>query len=88
MTYVDLQKKLHDHPFRPFKIRMVNSTTYDIREPWMIMIGETSAVVATQTRKDDRGYEVVLDWKTVSIQHKMEFSDLEPPKAAARKRAS
>jgi hypothetical protein len=88
MTYIDLQKKMHDHPFRPFRIRMVNSTIYDIREPWMIMIGETSAVIATQTRKDDRGYEVALDWKTVSIQHMMELSDLEPPKAAPRKRAS
>lgn len=88
MTYIDLQKKMHDHPFRAFRIRMVNSTIYDIREPWMIMIGETSAVIATQTRKDDRGYEVVVDWKTVSIQHMMELSDLEPPKASSRKKAS
>lgn len=77
MTYRDLQQKLHDHPFKPFRLRMVNSTIFEIREPWMTMIGESSAIVVTQTRKDDRGYEVVMDWKTVSISHMMELSDLE-----------
>jgi hypothetical protein len=77
MTYQDLQRRLHDQPFRPFRIRMVNSSLYDIREPWMVMVGESSAVIATQTRKDDKGFEVVTDWKTVSIAHMMELSDLE-----------
>ena len=76
MTYHDLQRKLHENPFRPFRIRLVNSSTYDITEPWMVMVGESSAVVATQTRKDDKGYELALDWKTVSIAHIIEFSDL------------
>ena len=90
MTYIDLARRLHDHPFRPFRIRMINSTLYEIREPWMIMVGESSAVVATQTRKDDRGFDVALDWKTVSIQHMMELSDLEPPQPSSgkKKRAS
>ena len=89
MTYVDLQRRRHDHPFRPFRIRMVNNSVYDILEPWMVMVGETSAVIATQTRKDDRGFELALDWKTVSITHMLELSDLNPPKASGRqKRAS
>jgi hypothetical protein len=89
MTYVDLQRRLHDNPFRAFRIRMVNSSTYDILEPWMVMVGETSAVIATQTRKDDRGFEIAMDWKTVSIAHMLELSDLNPPKnSGQRKRAS
>ena len=89
MTYVDLQRRLHDNPFRALRIRMVNSSTYDILEPWMVMVGETSAVIATQTRKDDRGFEVAMDWKTVSIAHMLELSDLNPPKSSGRqKRAS
>jgi hypothetical protein len=77
MTYTDLQRKLYGRPFKPFRIRMVDATVYDVREPWMVMVGESSVIVATQTRKDDRGYEVALDWKTVSIPHMMQFSDLE-----------
>lgn len=86
MTYIDLSQKLHDHPFKPFRIRMVNGSVYDIGEPWMVMVGESSAVVATHIRKDDRGYEVALDWKTVSISHMMEFSDLSAKSNGNRKK--
>lgn len=88
MTYIDLQRRLHDHPFLPFRIRMVNSTIYDIHQPWMLTIGESSAVIVTQMRKDEKGYELAMDWKTVSITHMMELSDISPPKSATRKRAS
>ena len=77
MTYHDLQSKLHDNPFRPFRIKLVNNTTYDVMEPWMITIGESSAVVVTRTRKDDRGYELALDWRTISISHILELSEIE-----------
>ncbi|HET6250810.1 MAG TPA: hypothetical protein VFE47_24180 [Tepidisphaeraceae bacterium] len=77
MTYLDLQRKIHDAPFRPFRIRLVNSTIYDILEPWMITIGESSAVIVTQMRRDDHGYATALDWRTVSIAHMLEFSDID-----------
>ncbi len=85
MTYLDLQRKLHDKPFRPFRIKLVNSTVYDILEPWMITIGDTSAIIVTQVRKDDQGYETAMDWRTVSISHMLEFSDIEV-KSQQRKR--
>ena len=77
MTYLDLQAKLHDNPFKPFRIRLVNNTIYDVLEPWMIIIGESSAVVVTRVRKDDRGYETAQDWRTISISHILELSDIE-----------
>jgi hypothetical protein len=86
MTYRDLHRRLNDHPFRPFRIRMVNSTVYDIRQPWMVIVGESSAVIATDTRKDDRGIELALDWKTVSIQHMMEFTDLDVRSNGAKRK--
>jgi len=86
MTYLDLQRKLNDKPFRPFRIRLANTTPYDVIEPWMITIGDTSAIVVTHVRKDDFGYETALDWRTISISHILEFSDLEP-KNRERKRA-
>jgi hypothetical protein len=77
MTYQDLQAKLHDNAFKPFRIRLVNNTTYDILEPWIITIGESSAIIVTHVRKDDRGYEVALDWRTISISHVFELSDIQ-----------
>jgi hypothetical protein len=80
MTYLDLQRKLHDNPFKPFRIRLANNTIYDVLEPWMITIGQSRAIVVTQVRKDDFGYETAMDWRTISIAHILEFSDLEPRK--------
>ena len=74
MNYADLYRKLRDHPFKPFRMRLVNNTTYDIHEPWMVIPGDTSAVVVTQTRRDDKGFEIAEDWRTVSIAHMIEFS--------------
>ncbi len=48
MTCLDLQRKLYDQPFKPFRMKLVNGTTYDISEPWMVTIGESSAIVLTQ----------------------------------------
>ncbi|HEY7091379.1 MAG TPA: hypothetical protein VH518_25000 [Tepidisphaeraceae bacterium] len=86
MTYLGLYRKLHDQPFKPFRIRMVNSTVYDIHESWMVVPGESSAVVVTQTRKDEQGAEIALDWKTVSISHMMEFSDLNAKSNGGRRK--
>lgn len=65
---------------------MVNSTVYDIHESWMVVPGESSAVVVTQTRKDEQGAEIALDWKTVSISHMMEFSDLNAKSNGGRRK--
>lgn len=88
MHYGDLYRKLRDQPFKPFRIRLVNNTTYDILEPWMVIPGDTSAVVVTRTVRDDKGYEIADDWRTISIAHMLEFSDL-PVKSngGRRKRA-
>jgi hypothetical protein len=76
MTYHDLHRKLNDHPFRPFRMKLVNNSTIDILEPGMAIIGQSSAIVATRTERDDLGVRVALDWKTISIAHILEFSDL------------
>ena len=76
MTYIDLDNKLHDHLFKPFRIRMVNNTTYDVTEPWMIIVGESSAIVVTHVRADDRGHQVA-EWRTISISHILGFQDLD-----------
>ena len=87
MTHHDLLRKLNDQPFKPFRIRMVNSTVYDITEPWMIIPGDSSAIIlANPAYREDRGYQVVQDWKTVSIQHMIEFSDIHTKRNGSSKR--
>ena len=76
MRYHDLLRKLDDQPFRPFRIRLANNTTYDIIDPGMVIVGKSSAVIATQNIRDDAGHRTTTDWRTVSIAHMLEFSDL------------
>ena len=87
MRVDDILKRLEDQPFKPFRIRMVNNTTFDITEPWMIVPGESSAIIlANPLYREDKGYQPVHDWKTVSIHHMLEFSDLNPKQNGSRKR--
>jgi hypothetical protein len=86
MTYRDLGKRLIDQPFRPFRIRMVNNTTYDILEPWMVTLGKSSAFIVTQFERDREGIIVATDWRTVSIPLMIEFSDIERKESPRKKR--
>ena len=85
MTYHDLLRKLHDEPFRPFRIRLSNSTAIDVVEPGSVIVGESSAVVPVEVTVDGEGFTFVKNWKTVSISHMVEFIDLDS-KGPARKR--
>ena len=88
MTYHDLLRKLHDAPFKPFRIKLSNSTTIDTREPGSVIVGESSAVLPTDTALDDRGYKVVRNWKTISISHIVEFNDLEQDRPTQKRKGA
>lgn len=77
MTYHDLHRKLHDEPFKAFRIRLANSTVIDVREPGSAIVGESSAVLPVETVVDDRGVRVARNCKTISIAHIVEFGDIE-----------
>jgi hypothetical protein len=58
-----------------------------VLDPSLIMVGRTSAIVATRTAENERGYRVVLDWKKISIIHVVEMSDLDVKPQRRRKGA-
>jgi hypothetical protein len=80
VTYHDLNRKLSEDPFKPFRIRMSNTTNIDVRRPVPFILGESSAVIPTDTITDERGYTVARDWKTISIGHIVEFVELNEKK--------
>ncbi len=77
MSPQDLLNRLHDEPFRPFRVRLSNNTAIDINEPGLAIVGPTSAIMPTQTRKDDMGYTLVTQWRTVALGHMVEFVEIE-----------
>lgn len=86
VTHHDLLRKLDDEPFRPFRIRLVYNTTFDVVDPGMVIVGDSSAVIATQNIRDDTGHRVTTDWRTVAIAHMLEFSDLPTSNGSKRKK--
>jgi len=86
VTYHDLYERLHDEPFKPFRIKTLSNSVYEIREPWMILVGESSAVIAYQTRQDEDGLTVPTRFRTVAIDHMTELEDLDPPASGQPKR--
>jgi hypothetical protein len=52
----------------------------------MMMVGSSSAVVAREIGKTDRGYEIAMDWKTVSIDHMLEIADPATPAKRSRRK--
>ncbi|HYO09383.1 MAG TPA: hypothetical protein VER17_10460 [Tepidisphaeraceae bacterium] len=41
-----------------------------------------------ETVMGDHGYYIVTRWRTVALAQMVEFTDIDPPKAPKRKRAS
>lgn len=65
---------------------MVNDSVIDVMEPGMVIIGDSSAVVPTQTEVDERGVRYATDWKTISISHIIEFKDLDQKAGGQRRK--
>lgn len=86
MTSQDLLRKLADEPFKPFRMKMVNDVTYDVKDPGMIIVGDSSAVVATRDIRDAEGHPVTTDWRTISIDHIIKFSDLDAKASNGKRR--
>ena len=85
MSPHDLLNRLHDEPFKPFRVRLTNNTTIDVSDPGLVIVGPTSAVMPLQTAKDDFGYTLVTQWRTIALSHMIEFAGLEPPKSSRKK---
>lgn len=73
----DLINKLHDEPFKPFRVRLSNASTIDVLEAGSVIVSPTSAIMPLEYVEDERGLKLVLRWKTVALSHMAEFLDLD-----------
>jgi len=86
MTARDLNNKLHDQPFQPFRVKLSNNSTMDVLDPNTVVVGPTSAIMPIETTVDEHGYYLVTRWRTVALAHMVDFTDIDPPKSASRKK--
>jgi len=86
MTAVDLNHRLYDSPFRPFRIHLSDGTTIPVTNAGMVLVGPTSAILPTELGRDADGHPLVRRWRTVALAHIVQFSDIDEPVAGKRPR--
>jgi len=77
----DLNNRLHDRPFRPFRIHLSDGTSIEVSDPGMIVVGRSSAVLPTRFGADEEGRRLAEAWQTVALVHMVRFTELESPGA-------
>ena len=82
----DLLNKLHDEPFKPFRVRLSNGSAIDVLDAGSVIVSPTSAVMPMEYVEED-GLRLVRQWKTVALRHLVEFIDLNiKPNGSKRRR--
>jgi len=79
MTPVDINHRLYDQPFKPFRIRLSDGSTIAVANSGVVLVGESSVILPTELGRDAEGFPVVRRWRTVALAHMEQFSDLDEP---------
>jgi len=77
MSSDDLLSRLHDEPFKPFRVRLSNNNAIDVLDLGSVVGGPTSAIMPLEYGQSERGRTIVLRWKTVALAHIVEFVNVE-----------
>jgi hypothetical protein len=88
MSPQDLLNKLHDSPFQPFRVKLVDSSTFDVLDPNTVIVGPTSAIMPVETMVDDVGFRLVTRWRTIALAHITQFSDIDAPRNKGRRKGA
>jgi hypothetical protein len=73
----DLNHRLYDQPFRPFKVHLSDGSSIPVTNAGMVMVGETSVMLPVELGQDSEGFPLVKRWRTVALAHMVQFSDLD-----------
>lgn len=86
MSPAGLLDKLHEEPFKPFRVRPSNNSAIDVLYRGSVVVGPTSAIMPLEYVEEDRGPLLVRRWKTVAPAHIVEFQDIEDRRNGAKRR--
>ena len=84
MKATDINKRLYDKPFRPFRIHLSDGSTLPVMNGGMFLVGESSVIIPTEVGHDSEGFPLVKRWRTVALAHMVQFSDVDDPVSGKR----
>ena len=73
----DLLSRLEDEPFRAFRVHLTDGTVLEVRQPRMVIVGRSTAVLPTRFSKDEDGNVLAERWRTIDLLLIVQFSDLD-----------
>ncbi len=79
MRAQDLLNRLDDRRFKPFRIHMSDGTIFDVLHAGMVIVSMTSAVLPRGFVQDEEGRPLATGFRTISLLHIVQFSDLDEP---------
>ena len=86
MRAEDVMNRLSDSPFRPFRVHLSDGSAIDVSEPGMVIVGRSSVVLPSRFGRDEEGRRIAEHWRTISLLHVVQFSDLDESSSGKRRR--
>lgn len=84
MTTEDLNHRLYDSPFRPFRIHLSDGSNIPVMNSGLVLVGESAAILPTEMAHDSEGFPLVRRWRTIALAHIVQFSDVDEPVGGKR----
>jgi hypothetical protein len=69
MQAVDLNHRIYDSPFRPFRVHLSDGSNIAVTNAGMVLVGESSVILPVELGHDAEGYPLVKRWRTVALSH-------------------
>ena len=72
----DLNQRLYDQPFRPFRLHLSDGSSIPVTNSGMVLVGESSVILPVEMGHDAQDFPLVKRWRTVALAHMVQFSDI------------
>ena len=82
----DLTQRLSDHPFRPFRIHLSDGTVLPVKDPAMIIVSDTTAIIPSKFGRDQDGTRIARHRRTIDLLHIVQFSEIDERRNGRRMR--
>jgi hypothetical protein len=84
MRTADLNHRIYDAPFKPFRIHLSDGSSIPVTNAGMVLVGESTAILPVELGHDTEGFPMVRRWRTVTLSHIVQFSDMDEPVSGKR----
>ncbi len=83
MRMQDVQKRLRDAPFRPFRMHLTDGSSYEVRHPELVLLGRRMLILGIPGRPENTYFETSVD---IDLMHIVRMDDLDGERSRPSRR--